>query len=130
MIESAPTAHFTGTAKVRRLFNPSDGAPASGASVTFEPRARTAWHVHPLGQTLIVTEGSGWVQQRSGPALLIKEGDVVSIPPGVEHWHGATAGGAMTHLAVQEQIDGNTVQWLELVSDEQYEAAERTLAKP
>ncbi len=124
-VESAPAEHFTGAARVTRLFQPPEGARASGASVAFEAGARTAWHVHPLGQTLVVSEGTGWVQQRGGPAHVITAGDVVTIPPGVEHWHGASARSAMTHFALQEQVDGGSVRWLERVSDEQYEAAER-----
>jgi quercetin dioxygenase-like cupin family protein len=93
----------------------------AGASVTFEPGARTAWHTHPLGQTLIVTAGSGYVQQWSEPVQEIRPGDVVQIPPGVKHWHGATATTAMVHIALQEQLDGKVVDWMEQVSDEQYE---------
>jgi 4-carboxymuconolactone decarboxylase len=91
--------------------------------VTFEPGARTAWHAHPLGQTLIVTAGTGWVQQWGEPAQRIIAGDVAVIPPGVKHWHGASATTAMTHIAVQEQLGGSTVQWMERVSDDQYRAA-------
>ncbi len=90
------------------------------ASVTFEPGARTAWHTHPLGQTLIVTAGCGWTQRWGGPVEEIRPGDVVWIPAGEKHWHGATATTAMTHIAIQEQLDGTTVEWLEHVSDEQY----------
>lgn len=128
-IESAPVEHSRGSVRVQRLFLASDPARTSGASVTFEPGARTAWHVHPLGQTLVVTAGSGWVQQWGRAAKEIKEGDIVWIPSGVKHWHGATATTAMTHLAVQEQIDGKTVQWMEQVSDEQYRAAEAEQAR-
>lgn len=92
----------------------------SGARVTFEPGARTAWHAHPLGQTLIVTAGTGWVQQWGGAVQEMREGDVVRIPPGVKHWHGATATTAVTHIALQEQLDGKVVEWMEKVSDEQY----------
>jgi quercetin dioxygenase-like cupin family protein len=92
--------------------------------VTFEPGARTAWHRHPLGQTLIVTAGSGWVQQWGGQIQEIRQGDVVWIPPGQKHWHGATATTAMTHIAIQEQLDGKVVEWMEKVSEEQYRAAQ------
>jgi 4-carboxymuconolactone decarboxylase len=127
--EAAPAEHFTGSARVERLFQAHDPTRASGAYVTFEPGARTAWHVHPLGQTLIVTAGVGWVQQWGEPAQVIREGDVVSIPPGVKHWHGAAVTTAMTHLAVQEELDGKTVQWMEKVSDQEYPAGDGT-ARP
>ncbi len=91
-----------------------------GASVTFEPGARTAWHTHPLGQTLIVTAGCGWVQREGGPIEEIHPSDVIWFPPGEKHWHGATATTAMTHIAIQEQLDGKTVDWMEKVNDEQY----------
>jgi quercetin dioxygenase-like cupin family protein/alkylhydroperoxidase/carboxymuconolactone decarboxylase family protein YurZ len=123
LVESAPAGHFTGSVHLQRLFEASDPARASSASVTFDPGARTAWHSHPLGQRLIVTAGTGWVQQWGEPAQPIRVGDVVSIPPGAKHWHGATATTAMTHIAIQEQLDGNTVQWMESVSDEQYRGA-------
>ena len=95
-------------------------ARAAGASVTFEPGARTAWHTHPLGQTLIVTSGCGWAQRQGGPVEEVHPGDVVWFPPGERHWHGATATTAMTHIAIQEQLDGKVVDWLEHVGDEQY----------
>ncbi len=95
-------------------------ARAAGASVTFEPGARTAWHTHPLGQTLIITAGCGWVQREGGPVEEVHAGDVVWFPPGEKHWHGATPTTAMTHIAVQEQLDGKVVDWLEHVSEEQY----------
>jgi 4-carboxymuconolactone decarboxylase len=125
LVESAPPAHFKGSARVQRLFEASDPARASGASVTFEPGARTAWHAHPLGQTLVVTAGTGWVQQWGEPAEAIREGDLVWIPPGVKHWHGATSTTAMTHMAVQERLEDKTVEWMEQVSEEQYRAAEQ-----
>lgn len=112
--------NFTGSVRIDPLFSAPDPARAAGASVTFELGARTAWHTHPLGQTLIVTAGSGWVQQWGGQIQEIRSGDVVWIPPGVKHWHGATATTAMTHIAIQEQLNGRPVDWMEQVSDEQY----------
>ena len=114
---------FTGTVRIDPLFHAPDPARVQGASVTFEPSARTAWHTHPLGQTLIVTAGCGWAQREGGPVEEIRPGDVVWFPPGEKHWHGATATTAMTHIAVQEQLDGKAVYWMEKVSDELYEAA-------
>lgn len=116
----APPEHFTGKARVLPLFSPNPPARASAASVTFTPGARTDWHTHPLGQTLVVTEGSGLIQFRGGPVQRIEHGDVVSIPAGQQHWHGASATQAMTHMAIQEQVDGKSVDWLEKVSDAQY----------
>jgi quercetin dioxygenase-like cupin family protein len=115
-----PAAYFTGVVWVDPLFGPPEPARASGASVTFEPGARTAWHAHPLGQTLIVTAGCGRVQRESGPVEEIRPGDVVWIPPGIKHWHGAAPTTAMTHIAIQEKSDGKVVEWMEKVSDEQY----------
>ncbi len=112
--------NFTGTVRRDPLFQADDPARAFGASVTFEPGARTAWHSHPLGQTLIITYGCGWVQSWGGLAEIIRPGDVVCISPGEKHWHGATATTAMTHIAIQEKIDGRMVDWMEQVSDEQY----------
>ncbi len=108
VVETAPAEHFTGSARVQRLFQPHDPARTSGASVTFDPGARTAWHAHPLGQTLMVTAGTGWVQQWGEPVQAIETGDVVWIPPGIKHWHGARAKAGMTHIAIQEQLDGKT----------------------
>lgn len=119
-IEGAPPEHFTGVARIQRVFAASDPGRASGAYVTFERGARTAWHAHPLGQTLIVTSGVGLVQQWGHAVQVIHEGEVVSIPPGVKHWHGASATSAMTHLAIQEQRSGTSVAWFESVSDAQY----------
>jgi quercetin dioxygenase-like cupin family protein len=118
-----PAEWFTGTVRIDPLFNPPEPARAFGAAVTFEPGARTAWHAHPLGQTLIVTAGSGRVQCWSGPVEEIRPGDVVWIPPGVKHWHGAAPTTAMTHIAIQEQLDGKAADWMEKVDDDQYEAA-------
>lgn len=118
-----PAEYFTGSVRVDFLFQPQEPARASGASVTFEPSARTAWHTHPLGQTLIVTAGCGLVQRWGGPVEEIHPGDVVWIPPGEKHWHGANATTAMAHIAIQEQFDGKVADWNEQVSDEQYQAA-------
>ena len=115
-----PTDWFTGTVRIDPLFQAPDPARAVTASVTFEPGARTAWHTHPLGQTLIVTSGCGLAQRWGGPVEQIRPGDVVWFPPGEKHWHGATPTTAMTHIAIQEKLDGKTVDWLEKVSDEQY----------
>ena len=114
--------YFTGMVRVDPLFQAETPARVVGASVTFEPGARTAWHTHPLGQTLIVTSGCGWAQRQGEPIEEIRAGDVVWFPPGEKHWHGATPATAMTHIALQEQLDGKTVDWLEKVSDEQYHA--------
>ncbi len=122
-----PSDYFTGAVRIDPLFQARDPARAVGASVTFEPAARTAWHTHPLGQILIVTAGCGLVQRRGGPIEQIRPGDVVWIPPGEPHWHGAAATTAMTHIAIQEQRDGKTADWLEKVSDEQYGAGRREL---
>ncbi len=116
-----PSEWFTGTVRIDALFQAPDPARAVGASVTFEPGARTAWHTHPLGQTLIVTTGCGLVQREAGPIEEIRPGDVVWIPPGEKHWHGATAMTAMTHIAIQEQLNGQLVEWMEKVSDAQYQ---------
>jgi quercetin dioxygenase-like cupin family protein len=115
-----PAEYFTGTVRVDPLFRAPDPARVVGASVTFEPGARTAWHTHPLGQTLIVTSGLGWVQCEGRGVEEIRPGDVVWFPPGEKHWHGATPTTAMTHIAIQEALDGKTVDWMEKVSDEQY----------
>jgi quercetin dioxygenase-like cupin family protein len=112
--------NFTGTVRVDPLFERDDPARATGGIVTFEPCARTAWHTHPLGQTLIVTSGCGRVQRWGGPIEEIRPGDIVLIEPGEKHWHGATPATAMTHIAIQEKLDGKNVEWLEQVSDEQY----------
>jgi quercetin dioxygenase-like cupin family protein len=115
-----PAEYFTGTVRIDPLFEAHDPARTLGASVTFEPGARTAWHTHPLGQTPIVTAGCGLAQRWGGSIEQIRPGDVVWFAPGQKHWHGATATTAMTHIAIQEQLDGKTVDWLEQVSDEQY----------
>ncbi len=116
-----PADWFTGTVRIDPLFTAPDPARAAGAAVTFEPGARTAWHTHPLGQTLIVLSGAGRVQREGGPIEDIKPGDVVWFPPGEKHWHGAAPETAMTHIAIQESQDGKNVDWLEHVTDEQYQ---------
>ena len=113
--------YFTGTVRIDPLFEAHEPDRTSGASVTFEPGARTAWHTHPLGQTLIVTAGCGLAQRWGGVIEQIRPGDVIWFPPGEKHWHGATPTTAMTHIAIQEALDGKAVDWLEQVSDEQYE---------
>jgi quercetin dioxygenase-like cupin family protein len=115
-----PADWFTGTVRIDPLFQASAPARAQAASVTFEPGARTAWHTHPLGQTLIVTAGCGRAQQWGGPIEEIRPGDVVWFPPGEKHWHGAAPTTAMTHIAIAEQLDGKVVEWMEQVADEQY----------
>jgi quercetin dioxygenase-like cupin family protein len=114
--------YFTGTVRVDPLFQAPEPARARGAYVTFEPGARTAWHTHPLGQTLVVTAGCGRVQRWGDPIEEIRPGDVVWFEPGEKHWHGAAPTTAMTHLAISEPLDGNAVEWLEQVSDEQYQS--------
>jgi quercetin dioxygenase-like cupin family protein len=117
-----PSDWFTGVVRIDPLFQAPDPAFVQGASVTFEPGARTAWHTHPLGQTLIVTAGAGWAQREGGPVEEIRPGDVVWFSPNEKHWHGATPTTAMTHIAIQEKLDGKVVDWMEQVSDEQYQA--------
>jgi quercetin dioxygenase-like cupin family protein len=117
-----PADWFTGAVRIDPLFQPNDFRRAAGASVTFEPGARTVWHTHPLGQTLIVISGCGRVQRWGGPIEEIRPGDVVWISAGEKHWHGAAPTTAVTHIATQEQLDGKVVDWLEPVSDEQYSA--------
>jgi quercetin dioxygenase-like cupin family protein len=111
---------FTGTVRVDSLFQAPAPARVSGAAVTFELGARTAWHTHPLGQTLVVTAGFGRVQRWDGPIEDIRPGDVIWFPPGEKHWHGASPTTALTHIAIQEQLDGKNVEWMERVSDDQY----------
>ncbi|HVV47482.1 MAG TPA: cupin domain-containing protein [Bryobacteraceae bacterium] len=115
-----PADYFTGTVRIDPLFQAAAPARAIGASVTFEPGARTAWHTHPLGQTLIVTAGLGRAQRHGGPVEEIRPGDVITFAPGEKHWHGASPTAAMTHIAIQEALDGRPVDWLEKVTDEQY----------
>ena len=115
-----PVEYFTGAVRIDPLFGPPEPARALGALVTFEPGARTAWHTHPLGQTLIVTTGCGWVQREGGPTEEIRAGDVVWFEPGEKHWHGATPTTAMSHIAVPEKLNGSPVDWMEKVTDAQY----------
>ena len=118
-----PSETFTGEVRIDPLFQPPAPARALGVSVTFEPCARTAWHTHPLGQTLIVTAGCGLVQSWGGPVKRLRPGDVVWCPPGEKHWHGATPNTAMTHIAIVEALDGKTVDWMEKVADADYRSA-------
>lgn len=115
-----PEAWFTGTVRIDAPFQASEPASVGGATVTFEPGARTAWHTHPLVQTLIVTQGRGWLQEWGKAAEILNQGDIAWIPPGVKHWHGASAHTAMTHIAIAESVNGSPVAWLEKVTDEQY----------
>jgi quercetin dioxygenase-like cupin family protein len=115
-----PSDWFTGTVRIDPLFQASAPARVAGAAVTFEPGARTAWHTHPLGQTLVVTSGCGRAQREGGPVEEIHPGDVVWFPPGEKHWHGAAPKTAMTHIAVQEALDGKAVEWMEQVTEQQY----------
>ena len=119
--QKGPPEHFAGTVRIDPLFQSSPPARAGGASVTFEPCARSDWHTHPLGQTLIVTFGCGLHQCWGGPVEEIRPGDVVSVAPNEKHWHGASPTTAMTHIAIQESLDGKAVEWLEKVTDEQYQ---------
>ena len=121
-----PGDWFTGTVRIDPLFAPVAKARAAGNAVTFEPGARTAWHTHPLGQTLIVTFGLGWVQREGGPIEEIRPGDVIWFEPGEKHWHGAASSTAMQHIAIQEALDGKAVEWKEQVSNEQYAAGPTT----
>ena len=116
-----PADWFTGTVRIDPLFNAPEPARARGASVTFEPGARTAWHTHPLGQTLVITSGVGRVQREGGPIEEVRPGDVVWFPPQEKHWHGAAPDKAMTHIAIQEALEGRVIDWMEKVTDEQYQ---------
>jgi len=124
-IDSQPTSKgpaewFTGLVRIQPMFESPQPARARGASVTFEPGARTAWHTHPLGQTLIVTSGLGWAQREDGPIEEVGPGDVIWFAPNEKHWHGATPTNAMTHIATQEALDGKVVEWMEHVTDKEY----------
>ncbi|KML66085.1 (R)-mandelonitrile lyase [Pectobacterium peruviense] len=118
--QPGPDSYFSGNVRIDAPFQSTAPARVGGATVTFEPGARTAWHTHPLGQTLIVTQGRGWLQEWGGEIQEINQGDIVWIPEDVKHWHGATAQTAMTHIAIAESLNGSPVEWLEKVSDEQY----------
>jgi quercetin dioxygenase-like cupin family protein len=119
--QKGPADYFTGSVRIDPLFDPQGPEGAGSAWVTFEPGARTAWHSHPAGQRLVVTTGLGWVQQWGGRTQEIRPGDVAWIPPGVKHWHGATPTTAMSHIAIQEAVKGKVVDWMEHVTDEQYQ---------
>jgi quercetin dioxygenase-like cupin family protein len=116
-----PEDWFTGSVRIDPLFDPNDSRRSAAASVTFEPGARTAWHTHPLGQTLIITSGCGWVQREGGEITEVYPGDVVWFEANEKHWHGATATNGMTHIAIQENLNGKVVDWMEKVSNEQYQ---------
>ena len=118
--QKGPAEWFTGTVRIDPLFQATDPSRTAGALVTFEPGARSAWHTHPLGQVLIVTAGKGWTQCEGGPIVEIHAGDIVTCPANHRHWHGATPTTAMTHIAVQEALDGKVVDWMEKVTDEEY----------
>ena len=116
-----PEDWFTGSVRIDPLFQPNDARRAAAATVTFEPGARTAWHTHPLGQTLIITSGCGWVQREGGAVEEIHPGDIVWFEPNEKHWHGATASNGMSHVAIQENLNGKVVDWMEKVSEEEYQ---------
>jgi quercetin dioxygenase-like cupin family protein len=113
-------ANFTGSVVVDPLYPPNESTTSSGGLVTFEPGARSAWHTHPAGQVLIVTSGTGWVQEEGGQKIEVKPGDVIWTPPGVKHWHGASVSNGMSHIAITNVVDGRNVDWMEHVTDEQY----------
>lgn len=115
-----PADWFTGSVRIDPLFSPNEARRAAAASVTFEPGARTAWHTHPLGQTIIIIAGCGWVQREGGPVEAVFSGDIVWFEPNEKHWHGATATNGMTHIAIQENLNGKVVDWMEQVTEEQY----------
>ncbi|WP_247617983.1 (R)-mandelonitrile lyase [Pseudomonas syringae] len=117
------STNFVGSARIDPLFAARAPSAVSAGAVTFQPGGRSVWHTHPKSQTLIVTSGTGWVQQVGGEKIVIKPGDIIWTPPGVKHWHGATAATGMTHIAIQEAVDGKNVEWMEPVSEAQYEAA-------
>jgi quercetin dioxygenase-like cupin family protein len=119
--QAAPEAYFTGKVRIDSPFKGTESANISGAIVTFEPGARNAWHTHPLGQTLIVTQGRGWLQEWGAEIQDIHQGDIVWIPEGIKHWHGATPENAMTHIAIAASLNGSSIEWLEKVTDEQYQ---------
>ena len=127
--QKGPDQWFTGSVRIDPLVDAPEPARALAASVTFEPGARTAWHTHPLGQTLIVTSGCGWTQCWGEPKMEIRPGDVIWCPPGKKHWHGATPTTAMTHIAIVEKFNGKSVDWMEKVSDEEYSGDSDAKAK-
>ena len=129
-LSQGTSEHFTGSVRIDPLFTENPPAHMSGSSIAFESGARTAWHKHTLGQILIITAGKGWVQQWSGEIQEIRPGDVVWIPPGVKHWHGGTATTSMTHIAVQESLNGKTVEWMEKVTEEQYRGSSSSEGTP
>jgi quercetin dioxygenase-like cupin family protein len=118
--QKGPADWFTGNVRIDNLFQPNAARRAAAATVTFEPGARTAWHTHPLGQTLIITVGCGWVQKENGPVEEVRPGDIVWFEPNEKHWHGASATIAMSHIAIQENLNGKVVEWMEKVTDQQY----------
>jgi len=122
--EEGPAEYFTGDVRIDPLFEPNDDARAAALSVTFEPGARTAWHTHPLGQRLVITSGCGLVQREDGPIEEVRAGDVVWFPSGEKHWHGARPEKAMTHIAIQEELDGDAISWMEHVTDDEYAGSE------
>ena len=122
-----PEEWFTGSVRIDPWIDTPEPARLTCVNVTFEPGARTGWHTHPLGQTLIITSGCGWVQEVGGPVDIVRPGDVVWFPPGVKHWHGATPKTAMTHIAMQEKENGTAVVWLEKVTDEEYQGPDSTM---
>jgi quercetin dioxygenase-like cupin family protein len=124
-----PTEWFTGSVRIQPMFESPEPARARGASVTFEPGARTAWHTHPLGQTLIVTSGLGWAQREGGSVEEIRPGDVVWFAPSEKHWHGAAPTTKMTHIAIQESLEGKVVEWMEHVTDEEYRSGKQERGK-
>lgn len=119
-LQKGPAEYFTGNVRINPLFQPMPPSTVSGALVTFEPGARSAWHNHPMGQHLVVISGVGWTQCEGSPKKEIRSGDVISCPCGKKHWHGATVTTGMSHIAIQEAKDGKAVEWLEKVTDEQY----------
>ena len=122
--EEGPAEYFTGDVRIDPLFEPNDDARAAALSVTFEPGARTAWHTHPLGQRLVITSGCGLVQREDGPIEEVRAGDLVWFPSGEKHWHGARPEKAMTHIAIQEELDGDAISWMEHVTDDEYAGSE------
>lgn len=119
--QSGPENYFTGKVRIDATFQATSPARVGGATITFEPGARTVWHTHPLGQTLVIAQGRGWLQEWGSEIKEMNQGDIIGIPAGVKHWHGATPDTAMTHIAIAESLNGSPVEWMEKVSDEQYQ---------